>query len=47
MVCFRYDFKAAWKMVWKRNSEAEVEEAATAEIGFWDMSGVASAEDRG
>ena len=47
LVCFRYDFKAAWKMVWKRNSETEVEEAATAEIGFWYMSGVASAEDKG
>ena len=34
-------------MVWKRSSEADVEEFATAEVGFWDMSGVTSAEDRG
>jgi hypothetical protein len=31
-------------MVWKR--ESDVEEAAAAEDCFWDMTGVASAEDR-
>ena len=24
-------------MVWRCNSEADVDEAATAEVGFWDM----------
>jgi hypothetical protein len=33
-------------MVWKRNSESDVEEVAVAEVGFWDMTGVATAEDR-
>ena len=33
-------------MVWKRNSESEVEEADVAEVDFWDMTGVVSAEDR-
>ena len=34
-------------MVWKRNceSESDVEEAAVAEVGFWDMTGVVIAED--
>ena len=36
LVCFWYDFKAAWKMAWKR------EEAVAAE-GVWDMTGVATA----
>ena len=30
-------------MVWKRISEADVEEVATAEVGCWDIAGVASA----
>ena len=30
-------------MVWKRISEADVEEVATAEVRFWDMAGVESA----
>ena len=34
-------------MVWKRISEADVEDVATAEVGFWDISGVASVEDKG
>ena len=33
-------------MAWKRNFESEVEEADVVEVGFWDMTGVASAEDR-
>ena len=32
-------------MVWKRNSESD-EEADVAEVGFLNMTGVASAEDR-
>jgi hypothetical protein len=34
-------------MIWKRNSESEwdVDEAAAAEVGFWDMTGVASVKD--
>ena len=34
-------------MVWKRIFEAGVEEVATAEVSFWDISGVASVEDKG
>ena len=30
-------------MVWKRISEADVEEVATAEVGVWDIAGVESA----
>ena len=33
-------------MVWKRNSESDMEEADAAEIGLLDMTGVVSAEDR-
>ena len=33
-------------MPWKRNCESDVEEADVVEVGFWDMTGVASAKDK-
>ena len=33
-------------MVWKRNSESDMEEVDVAEVGFLDMTDVVSAEDR-